>query len=561
MHCDILQHLYIRANGDVPCWDDFGERIILGNIGDKGVTAILEGERFGHIRSHLAAGKVPWPGVCDKCALLRRHATLSNTLSARRIHTLQVEPTLACNLRCPACSNGDQVRLRPRPLVLHPTIWERALTELKDFGYSIEEIEYCGQGEPLLHPKFPQLVEISRRVYPDALQRLITNGNFEYWKSTGGHAIDQIYVSCDGLYQASYEKYRVGGNVSKPLAFLGAAPSAVGSRRQQRVWKYILFEFNDSDEEILAAQEEAQRLGIDRLLFVVTHSAFKSKRFTDDTIECFPLRYPNVTTSSTPLLRRDWMSYSPLGSWVVDRRIAPSRFIASVDAVEVEDGGQLRIRGWSLSASALASVQVYWDGRGVGSAKVAIRRPDVARAHPDYDIKSPGFQFVEKVQDTHAGVHTVTLEFKYETGTSEIVEIAAFNERCDSIHGAVARVPDWVSTYRGEVAAFSMLRHAMVADGVAAVPLYRLSAVGGGERLWTTDVTELASLTSTGWLHEGVEGYVFPQPVSWAMSPLVRLFNPDDGRHLFTVDAVEADTLTVANGWSNEGVVGFVSAK
>jgi hypothetical protein len=73
-------------------------------------------------------------------------------------------------------------------------------------------IEYAGQGEPLAHPRFPGLVDLGRALFSETRQRLITNGNYDYSARTGRRAPDEIYVSCDGAFQESYEKYRIGGD-------------------------------------------------------------------------------------------------------------------------------------------------------------------------------------------------------------------------------------------------------------------------------------------------------------------------------------------------------------
>ena len=67
----------------------------------------------------------------------------------------------------------------------------------------------------------------------------------------------------------------------------------------------ILLEFNDSDEELLAAQAEAQRLGVDEFLFVITHSAHRSRRFTQESAATVPLASPIARIRCTPALERN----------------------------------------------------------------------------------------------------------------------------------------------------------------------------------------------------------------------------------------------------------------
>jgi MoaA/NifB/PqqE/SkfB family radical SAM enzyme len=141
--------------------------------------------------------------------------------------------------------------------------FEKSLRSIREANFRVREIEYCGQGEPLMNREFPEFVRLARAYFPGTSQRLITNGNFDYSKATGGEAIDEILVSCDGRRQKSYEQYRVFGNVDVALAFMRAIPKKIGRQRQLVIWKYILFEFNDSDEEILEAQKLAQELKVD----------------------------------------------------------------------------------------------------------------------------------------------------------------------------------------------------------------------------------------------------------------------------------------------------------
>lgn len=583
MHCDILNKLYIRANGDVPCYDDAGEKIILGNTDDEGgIAAVLDNDRFRRIRSRLEGARAPWPGTCETCAFFRINTLSSTVAGTKRIRILQLEPTLACNLRCPCCSNAEQVRTRPRPLVLAPHRWERTLGELKDGGYTVDEIEYCGQGEPLLHSRFPEIARISREVFPGARQRLITNGNFEYWKSTGGVAIDELYVSCDGVRQQSYEKYRVGGAVSLPLAFLGDAPPQIEGRTQRRVWKYVLFEFNDSDEELLAAQEEAQRLKIDLLLFVVTHSRYRSRRYNDETIDELPLRYSNVMTSMTPIMERDARELTPLGSWTVDRRSAIPPFVAVVDSIAVMDS-HLLIRGWALSSQAPNALDVAWDAKPVGAARTGMSRQDVFRHAPEFQDTRSGFAFKGGAGNLDAGIHVATLDFRYAGRRTERVEVAAWQTVGGPALEPSGEKPLWAAVYRllnlltgkyvlttsleqyqhllfqggwgGEGVAFHVLKRGVVADGVAASPVYHLHNTVEDADIWTTDVVELATLTASGWSHQGMDGYVFARRVTIAEAPLFRFFSMERG-HLLTLDA--AAVARMGPTWMAEGIMGFV---
>jgi hypothetical protein len=308
MNCEILETLYIRSNGDVMCNDDAGDNLLLGSIHPSNPqwasTAVLVNARYQHIRAALRRGQMPWPEVCGRCAFLRPYEDFSDPIDRRHLRKIQVEPSLPCRLRCPGCSSHEQVQRRPRPLVLEPAAYERILSDLRDEEFSVGEIEYCGQGEPLLHPNFPELVRLSRRYFPGTGQRLITSGNFDFHRATGDEPLDEIMVSCDGIWPESYARYRVGGDVARAIQFMRDARAFRGPPAPSVVWKYILFEWNDSPEELFAAQELAREIGVQALLFVYTHSAGRSQRYTLQNPRDLPIHVPNVATNATPIHHR-----------------------------------------------------------------------------------------------------------------------------------------------------------------------------------------------------------------------------------------------------------------
>lgn len=78
----------------------------------------------------------------------------------------------------------------------------------------------------------------------------------------------------------TYSKYRVGGDFSKVIKFLSDLQESKqrASSQLQVEWKYIFFEWNDSDAEIETAAGLAARLGV-RLHLTITHTPGRSTRF------------------------------------------------------------------------------------------------------------------------------------------------------------------------------------------------------------------------------------------------------------------------------------------
>ncbi len=349
MNCEILSTLYVRANGEIPCNDDAGERISLGYAKVTpgwSIEDVLGNEQYEGIRNALAEDRLPWRETCERCAFLRSKEPLVDNLIRKRMAKLQVEPSLRCALACPGCTRAAQIEHRPGPFLMSLEIYERVLRSCAENGFRVDLIEYCGQGEPLSHPRFSDFARLSRTIFPRAIQRLVTNGNHDYGRGLDGEHLDEICVSCDGLDQESYGQYRINGSVSRALRFMADAMSANQARRPYVIWKYILFEFNDSTQELLAAQHRAIELGVDELLFVVTHSAFRSKRFAMANAHEVPLIHPMARVIATPTLTRDSherkLINGPLGV-----RIA--RGVAPMKAAVVRRPGLRRfIRHWPL---------------------------------------------------------------------------------------------------------------------------------------------------------------------------------------------------------------------
>jgi hypothetical protein len=415
MNCEILETLYVRSNGDIPCNDDAGETVILGRVEadpEWSIGEVLDGPRFVTIREALSAGAAPWP-ECARCAWLRSGEALADGLAARRIRKLQIEPSLRCTLKCPGCSNQLQTQTRPRPHVMPLELFARLLESLVEGGWSVGEIEYCGQGEPLLNPNFARLVAAGREMLPAAVQRVITNGNADYARATGRQGIEEIIVSCDGARQASYGQYRIGGDVERALRFLRDAPPVENGVAQRRIWKYVLFEFNDSDEELEQAQHMAQEMGVDLLVFVLTHSCHRSERFTEANAGDIPLHYPNVVSSITPVNDRDAFAMTGLGDW----RVTGLRRREVSFAVDRLAGHarHLECDGWAFAPNGIQTIEVAVDGRVLGPVRRGLRRPDVERLHPAAG-SSAGFGGRVAAELPDSGTHRVELILRGESG-------------------------------------------------------------------------------------------------------------------------------------------------
>ena len=407
MNCEILSTLYIKSNGDVLCNDDFGERVCLGKVDfpdqNWSVTKLFNNEKYHRIRDAFLNGILPWDNVCQRCAFLKTNESFTDFLSQKIIRKLQLEPSLACNLRCPCCANAEQVRTRPKPRMMSPELVESVLCSLRSNGFSLDWIEYCGQGEPLMHPQFKRFINIGREYFPNTRQRIITNGNFDYATVTGRLFTDEIIVSCDGLRQESYEKYRIKGDIKMALQFMSDVPNEIDNEKQNLVWKYILFEFNDNEPELLEAQHLAQELEVDTLLFVVTHSQYRSRKYDLESIGSLPVIYPNVTTNAHPSFYQGALTGKVAVNLSSMSPLLYRNAQTHLDEVIIYPGKILSLRGWVISKKQISHLKIYFDGFYIGTTVPSEERPDVEEAFPGYLRQANGFRFTSRLSNYEKG--------------------------------------------------------------------------------------------------------------------------------------------------------------
>lgn len=187
----------------------------------------------------------------------------SNAIHWGNPFTISIEPTTSCNLRCLECPSGLRKFTRNTG-ALSLELYHDVISQLSpDLFYLILYF----QGEPYLNPLFFQMVEEAKkkRIYTATS----TNAHFltdNLARKTVESGLDRIIISLDGLDQATYEKYRVGGSVEKVIE---------GTRNLVR-WKkdlksktpYIILQFivfSTNEHQVIELKKWAKDLGVDKL--------------------------------------------------------------------------------------------------------------------------------------------------------------------------------------------------------------------------------------------------------------------------------------------------------
>ncbi len=270
--------LYVKANGEIPCWDDVGEDHVLWSLNET--PSLFHHEKLTRIRQSFLSGTVPFPSLCGNCAV--RGCGTATGLKPTTMQVLHLEASYLCHLSCPQCIPAAARRqLKAPPYHMTPSMLEGLLTRLHVEGvHEILFVHLEGRGDPLASPYVYELLPIVKTYFPRAVTGATTHGSYPFDPRIVECGLDFLRVSVDGASAETYGKYRVGGNFKKVLKFL--SDLQLHRRRSKNhvnvEWKYILFEWNDSDAEIERAAQFAAEMDV-RLRFVLTHTPGRSVRF------------------------------------------------------------------------------------------------------------------------------------------------------------------------------------------------------------------------------------------------------------------------------------------
>ena len=192
---------------------------------------------------------------------------------------------------------------------------------IDEAGPSLGRIDFFNYGEAFLHKRAVEMCEYIKTTFPHIYLYTSTNGlafTEDKVRQLARSGIDEVTFSIDGASQDAYVRYRQRGNFDKAIANLRALVDE--KRKAGRDvpfvnWRYILFNWNDSDEEMMRARRMAEDIGVDRLCWEITdhpEDGF-SKRFAPGTADYDRIKYEvwdisglgNAIPGATPLAEID----------------------------------------------------------------------------------------------------------------------------------------------------------------------------------------------------------------------------------------------------------------
>ena len=177
-----------------------------------------------------------------------------------------IDPVNYCMLRCPFCPVGAGNLRYPKAKITLAD-FRRVLGHL---GPTLIHLDLFDWGEPLLNPDLIHLISEAKSYGIHV--RLSTNLNHLPPGLEDGlvrSGLDYLVLSLDGVDQATYGRYRVGGDFSRcldNLRRLVAARRRSGGRTPYFYWQYLVFRHNE--DRLGEARALAREIGVDEVGFL-----------------------------------------------------------------------------------------------------------------------------------------------------------------------------------------------------------------------------------------------------------------------------------------------------
>lgn len=177
--------------------------------------------------------------------------------------SISIEPTTACNLKCPECPSGLRSFTR-KTGNLKMDFFRQTITQLSD---RLMYVLFYFQGEPYINPHFLDMVTFAakRGIYT----MTSTNAHFlddENAKRTVESGLDRLIISIDGTTQETYEQYRKEGDLQKVIE--GACNIIKWKKKLNSQTPHTVFQFlvvRPNEHQIEEVHELAKKIGIDEV--------------------------------------------------------------------------------------------------------------------------------------------------------------------------------------------------------------------------------------------------------------------------------------------------------
>ena len=130
-------------------------------------------------------------------------------------YNVVIEPTNVCNLQCPLCSTGIDAKTRQKG-ILKLENFKKLIDQMKDY---VLHLSLQNWGEATLVKELPEMIKYASD--NGIFTRLSTNFSVKYDNDFLNKLMKSrlgiLVIDLDGTDQATYEKYRINGNLELVL--------------------------------------------------------------------------------------------------------------------------------------------------------------------------------------------------------------------------------------------------------------------------------------------------------------------------------------------------------
>lgn len=171
---------------------------------------------------------------------------------------ISIELSSVCNLSCPECVTGAGLLIRKNDFIDY-SLAEKISGELS--GHIISAWLY-GRGEPMLHPRFFDIV----RLFRDMNTVISTNGHFlneQNCQQLIECGLRKVIISYDGVTPETYNIYRIGGDhsqVREGIKRLAEINKRKGSRLKIEL-QFLVHRYNEHEAEKAASFARSAGVG------------------------------------------------------------------------------------------------------------------------------------------------------------------------------------------------------------------------------------------------------------------------------------------------------------
>lgn len=179
--------------------------------------------------------------------------------------SMAIEPTTACNLRCPECPSGLRSFTRPTGK-LNVASFDQIIESVREH---LMYLTFYFQGEPYLNPSFLEMVQMASR--KNIYTTTSTNAHFlndENAQQTISSGLNRLIISIDGATQETYEAYRKEGDLQQVLEGTRNIlrwRKKMKSKTPMVVWQFLVVKANE--HQIPEIKKLAKAYDVDKVVF------------------------------------------------------------------------------------------------------------------------------------------------------------------------------------------------------------------------------------------------------------------------------------------------------